>query len=504
MIRRVAPGAAVAGLVLGAASGATAAPAAWLTRRLVDELAAGGARAAQVGLLAASAALLAGAGRAAVYLGAIPDATVEARVRVETSRALALASGRPAGTAFLEDPAAQDRLLLATRGAHEAPVQLIDSVSTVLGAVTGIATFVVVLAASWPWMLAALFATAAPIALVQRRLSRQMFRTTERVVGSYRWSDYYAALFTAPAPAREMRLYGTQRLLADRMSGHLSTALHAEARQRRRNAAGQIGFALANGAVAAAGSVVVALAVLHSTVTVGGLVLFGAAVTAVQGYLTSLIVTAGQVSVNLRVFGGFLDFVAAAERAAPGGADRLPPLREACRLRGRLVPLRRRPAVGAARRQHRHPTRLRRRRRRRERLRQEHPGEAAVPLLRPDPRRDPLGRRRPARPARRRAAPAGGGGVPGLHVLRADRRGEHRPRRHRRPHDTGHRPVPAHRPATRAGVHDTVRNCPWGTTPCCPAPSSTTDRPDGVAALRRAVAAPRPRPGPCSGAGGTC
>ena len=160
-----------------------------------------------------------------------------------------------------------------------------------------------------------------------------MFRTTERVVGSYRWSDYYAALFTAPAPAREMRLYGTQRLLADRMSGHLSTALHAEARQRRRNAAGQIGFTLANGAVAAAGSVVVALAVLHGAVTVGGLVLFGAAVTAVQGYLGSLIVTAGQVSVNLRVFGRFLDFVAAAERAAPGGADRLPPLREAVELR---------------------------------------------------------------------------------------------------------------------------------------------------------------------------
>ena len=151
-----------------------------------------------------------------------------------------------------------------------------------MAAITGIAAFVFVLARSWPWMLAALFATAVPVALVQRRLSRQMVRTTERAVASYRWSDYYAALFTAPAPAREMRLYGSQRLLADRMSAHLATALHAEARQRRapppgrsgspwptRRRGGRLGLGRAGRRA--------------RRVTVGGLVLFAAAVTAVQG-----------------------------------------------------------------------------------------------------------------------------------------------------------------------------------------------------------------------------
>ncbi len=331
-MRRAAPAAAPAGVVLGVCSGATAAPAAWLTQRLVDELSAGGAAAGQVALLAGGAALLAGAGRAALHLTGIADAVVEARVRVDTARTLASACGRPAGTGFLDDPAEQDRLLMAARGAHEAPVTLVDSVTTAVAAVTGIATFVVVLARSWPWMLAALFATAVPVALVQRRLGRQMVRTTERAVASYRWSDYYAALFTAPATAREMRLYGAQRLLADRMSGHLATALEAEARQRQRNAVGQIGFTFANAAVAAVGSVAVALAVVRGDVTVGGLVLFAAAVTAVQGNIASLIVTTGELAVNLRVFGRFLDFVATAERSAPGGADRLEPLRDAVEL----------------------------------------------------------------------------------------------------------------------------------------------------------------------------
>ena len=320
-------------MVLGVCSGATAAPAAWLTQRLVDELSAGGAPPGQVALLAGGAALLAGAGRAALHLTGIADAKVEARVRVDTARTLASACGRPVGTGFLDDPAEQDRMLMAARGAHEAPVMLADSVTTAVAAITGIAAFVFVLARSWPWMLAALLATAVPVALVQRRLSRQMVRTTERAVASYRWSDYYAALFTAPAPAREMRLYGTQRLLADRMSAHLATALHAEARQRQRNAAGQIGFTLANATVAAVGSVTVALAVVRGDVTVGGLVLFAAAVTAVQGNLASLIVTAGQLVVNLRVFGRFLEFVSTAERSAPGGADRLGPLRDAVELR---------------------------------------------------------------------------------------------------------------------------------------------------------------------------
>ena len=226
-------------------------------------------------------------------------------------------------------------MLMAARGAHEAPVMLADSVTTVLRRDHRHRRVRLRAGRSWPWMLAALFATAAPVALVQRRLSRQMVRTTERAVASYRWSDYYAALFTAPAPAREMRLYGTQRLLADRMSAHWRPRCTLRPGSGSATPPDRSGSPWPTRPSRRSARSSVALAVLRGDVTVGGLVLFAAAVTAVQGYLASLIVTAGQLGVNLRVFGRFLDFVPTAERAAPGGADRLPPLAGRGRAAGR-------------------------------------------------------------------------------------------------------------------------------------------------------------------------
>ena len=331
LVVRVGPLAGLATLVLGILSGAASAPAAWLTKHLVDDLVRSEVRTSVVVLLAAGAMLLTGAGTAMAYLAGIPAARLEAGVQLETERELAAACGRRVGTRFLDDPGQQDRLLLAQRGAHETPGLVTNSATELFSSAAGIMAYAVVLYTSWPWMLAALLATAVPIALIQRRVSRRMLATAEWAAGSYRWRDYYTALFTNPVSARDMRLYGAESLFVARLGAHLSDALEAERRLQNRNTWGQIGFTLANGAVAACGAVVVALAVARHAITVGDFVLFTAAVTVVQARIVNLANTVGHIWVSLGIFGHFLDFVGGNDGAGATSPTR--PLADAIELR---------------------------------------------------------------------------------------------------------------------------------------------------------------------------
>lgn len=335
LVLRVAPGAGLATVILGTCSGAASAPAAWLTKRLIDDLVHGGTSRTVVVLLAGGALLLIGVGAVAAYLAGIPAATLEARIQIETESELAAACARHVGTRFLDDPQQQDLLLLAQRGAHETPGLVAYSTTGLFSSVAGIAAYVVVLYTSWPAMLLALFATAVPIALIQRSVSRRTLATVEWAASSYRWRDYYTGLFTNPVSARDMRLYGAEQLFAGRVAGHLSDALWAEVRLQNRNTWAQIGFTLLNAVVAACGAVAVALAVARGSITVGDFVLFTAAVTAVQSKIVSLANTAGHVSVSLGVFAHFLDFVLLSRRdgnATGHVAAPTQPLRDAVEL----------------------------------------------------------------------------------------------------------------------------------------------------------------------------
>jgi ATP-binding cassette subfamily B protein len=327
LARRAGPVAGPLLLVLGTVAGLASAPAAWFLKNLVDRLSDPGGAAPPVLVLAAAAMLLTGVGQVAGYLASLPAGRLEVALQVRTERGLAEACARRTGTAFLDDPVEQDRLLLARRGAHEAPRLITDAATDTVSSTAGILAYVVLLWTSWPWMLAALAATTIPIAAIQRRISRRMLATTELAVTAYRWRDYYAELFTDPASARDMRLHGAQRLFVDRLANTLHSALEAERRQVSRNTVAQIGFTLLNAGVAAAGAVFVALAVNRGEITVGDFVLFTAAVAAVQARLVSLAGTCGQLAVSLGVFAHYLDVVEADPE--PTGTAPAPPLRDA-------------------------------------------------------------------------------------------------------------------------------------------------------------------------------
>lgn len=308
----ISPWAAATTAILGILSGTAAAPATWLTKRLIDELTnrTHPPSAASVGLLAAEAAFLAGLAGIAASASGIAGTRLQAKVQLETETTLAATCAEFTGTSFLDDPAQHDRLHLAQRGAHDAPALVTSSAVECFSSIATIGSFAVVLWVSWPAMLIAMALTAVPAAIIQRNMSLRAVAVARSATASYRWRDYYSQLFTSQDTARDMRLFGSQRLFVQRLRHNLAVALGQETRQQARAAWSQILYTLINAAIAAAGAAFLAIAVARGRVTVGDFVLFTAAVTIVQARLASLLRLAGTVSVSLGVFAYYLAFTA--------------------------------------------------------------------------------------------------------------------------------------------------------------------------------------------------
>lgn len=334
---RTAPLVALATVVLGALSGLAAAPSAWLVKKLLDVLAAGDGSSGAVVGLAVAASLTMAASATFAYLAGIFEIDLSGRVQYVTQTRLAEACVSYEATAFLDDPEVHERLNLARRGAHEAPPVLANLVVTVVSSVALVASFATVLAASWPWMLAAVAVTSVPMAFLQRRTASRMFSAAERSAVEYRWSDYIGDLFTTPAADREMRLFDSTATLLDRHSQHLWRGVRSEVVERRRNATLQAVFTLASGAVAAAGAGIVAASVNGGNATPGDFVLFTTAVAAIQRVIVNLMNLAGTAAVAARVYGRFEEFVESAtamEFRARQVTQQAPPLRNAIEFCG--------------------------------------------------------------------------------------------------------------------------------------------------------------------------
>ena len=312
-------------LLFGVASGFAGAPAAWLTMLLIDRLTdPQGQSAVTAAALASGALFLSAVGVTAAYASGIAGSRLAAAVRIETESRLALACAAHVGTAFLDDPDEQDRLRLAQRGAHDAPPLVTSSAVEFVSSGASIGGYVVVLLASWPAMLLLLVVVAVPIAFIQRRMGQRAVAVAECTSASFRWTDYFSQLFGDPVSARDMRLYGAERLFARLLRRHLVSALEREVRQEVRASYAQIGFSLLNAALAAGGSAYVAVAAFRGHISVGEFVLFSTAVAAVQARLTGMLELSARIRIALGAFHHYVRFV----REVPGSqtGEPAPPL----------------------------------------------------------------------------------------------------------------------------------------------------------------------------------
>lgn len=328
---RTAPLAATATAGLGALSGAGAAPAAWLLRDLLNQATERATSSTHLVGLAAGASAFAAASTACAYLGGLFETQLAGRVRYATQTKLAAACASHIGTAFLDDPAQQEELNRARRGAHEAPPALASLLVTTLSGVAAVGAFAVMLAISWPWMFGVVLLTSLPLAAIQRRVSRAAVLASRQSATSYRWADYFSDLLTEPPAARESRLFGTSETVRSRHADHLLLATRAEAQERTYGARAQVVFTLLAGIVSAGGAAVMALAVARRDATAGDFVLFTTAVAALQRVTVSLISSAGMASVAASAYGAFEEFVRRAERETVHDSDLpdAPPLHDA-------------------------------------------------------------------------------------------------------------------------------------------------------------------------------
>ena len=327
---RIAPVSFVLIILAGTLAGSVLAPAAVLTKHLINDLGDDQARqhVATLVLWAVLIAVLTGLAAAMNSLAGIPADRLAGRIRVVTETELARACARFPGTEVLDDAALQDRLGLAREGAHDGPSMVASTIVGAFSSLSRLGLFVGVLWATSPAMLAVLLATVIPLVLLRRATTERSIRYTELASTSYRWRDYFTELFSTPAAARDMRLYGAQDDLLGRLRHHLQIAVKLDVRQATLQSLSQLLFTLLNAAIAGAGSAWVVWQIAQGRLSVGDFLLFTAAVAAVQGAITAALYTLVEVDIYGAIFARYLDLVALSKAAqASGGTAPAPPLR---------------------------------------------------------------------------------------------------------------------------------------------------------------------------------
>ena len=323
-------------VVAGVLAGSVLAPAAVLTKRLVNDLGDGQARqqAATLVLVAVLIAVLTALATAANSLAGIPADRLAGRLRVVTETELTRACARFPGTEVFDDAALQDRLRLAREGAHEGPSMVASTIVGIVSSASQLAAFVGVLWATSPGMLAVLLATVVPLVLLRRATVTMSIRYAELATSAYRWRDYFTELFGTPSAARDMRLYGAQDDLLSRLRHHLQIAVRLDVRRSTLQSLSQLVFALLNAAIAGAGSAWVVWQIAHGRLSVGDFLLFTAAMVAVQSAIGGVLYALVEIETYGAIFARYLDVVALSEAAqAAGGSIPAPPLRSEIEFR---------------------------------------------------------------------------------------------------------------------------------------------------------------------------
>jgi len=317
-------------VLAGILAGSVLAPAAVLTKHLVNDLGDDQARqhVATLLLWAVLITMLTGLAAATNSLAGIPAYRLAGRLRVVTETELARACARFPGTEVLDDATLQDRLGLAREGAHDGPSMVASTIVGVFSAVSQLSAFVGVLWATSPAMLAVLLATVIPLVLLRRATVARSIQYAELASTAYRWRDYFTELFSTPAAARDLRLYGAQEDLLGRLRHHLQVAVRLDVRRSTLQSLSQLLFALLNAAIAGAGSAWVVWQIATGRLSVGDFLLFTAAVAAVQNAIAGVLYAMVEIETYGAIFARYLDLVAQCQAAqAGGGSLPTPPLR---------------------------------------------------------------------------------------------------------------------------------------------------------------------------------
>ncbi|MGN9907513.1 ABC transporter ATP-binding protein [Phytohabitans sp. LJ34] len=327
---RAAPGFAVLRLVASLVAGLGPVAVAWLTKVVLDALAASGGQSIRpVAALAAVVGLLAVVGHFMRYV----DREIGRRVIAYTQDRLFRAVSE-LRLPEMENPAVHDRLRLAQQASSVGPQQLTNAVLAIAQVTLTVGGFVVSLAAISPFVVALVAASAAPSLYAQLSLARDrssmMLTTSPRL---RRQAFYYGLLLDLRA-AKEIRLFGLGDFLRGRMLTELRGAQAGERRVDRRTVRVDTLFATLTAGVSAV-ALLVGAAQIAAGGSVGDFSVLIAALTGVQGGLAGIVGQIAMVHQTLILFGHYVDVVGREARPAqrpPAAAVTAVPLRRGIEL----------------------------------------------------------------------------------------------------------------------------------------------------------------------------
>ncbi|SEL42874.1 ABC transporter ATP-binding protein [Nonomuraea pusilla] len=334
LARSAAPGQIAAYVLLAVLGGLSPLAAAWLTKLLIDRLAAGQVRWLDVAGPAAALAAVGIAGSLTPHAVRYLRAESNRRVKLLATSRIYAAADRIVGLRPFEDPTFQDRLQIARTSGVGSPWMAVEGgLGVVQGAFT-VAGFAGTLLLLGPWMAAAVLLAAVPAVLAELALSRRRAAMIAETGQAERREIFYANLLVNPQAAKEVRLFGAGPYLWRRMAAEIRL-IHAAGRGvDRRELALQGTLAVLAAVVAGALLLAAVRSAASGTLTVGDVALVVAAVAAVQSALAGAVAEGVSVHQALLLFGHYLAVVDAGPdlpvRPAPLPAR---PLRRGLELR---------------------------------------------------------------------------------------------------------------------------------------------------------------------------
>ncbi|MET7304376.1 ABC transporter ATP-binding protein [Embleya sp. NPDC005575] len=306
---------------------------AWLTKLVLDRLAAGADVGALTGLgvgLALAGLVTAVAPQVTRYLRAGIDREVG---MVAQDRLFTAVEGF-VGLSRFEDPRFLDRLRLAQQSGGTAPTLVVDGVLGMSRAALTVTGFLGSLILLSPMMTVLVLASGVPTLLAEIALSRRRARMFWDVGPVERRELFYGQLLSSVEAAKEVRLFGAGAFLRHRMLTERRTANAAKRAMDRREVVVQAGLGVLAALVSGGGLLWAVGAARTGALSVGGITMFVAAVGGVQGALAAL---AGEVARSHQAVLMFRHYAtvttAGPELPVPAAPRALPELRDAIELR---------------------------------------------------------------------------------------------------------------------------------------------------------------------------
>lgn len=319
--------------LLTLAAGAVPVLAAWLTRLIIDDLAADAVPARLLRLT--GALVLAGVvGAALPHTGHYLRAELDRRCGLLSQDRLLRAVDGFVGLGRFEDPRFLDRLRLAQQNGQLTCGDLVDGGLGVLRGALTVVGFAATLVVLSPVLAAVVLLGGVPTVVAEVVLSRRRARTYWTIGPAQRRELFYSQLLTTVGAAKEMRLFGAGRYLRQRVLADRRTANAAIRAVDRGAALVQTGLALLTSLIAGAGLLWATAAARRGQLSVGDVVIFVAAAAGVQGALAAMATDVARAHYALQMFGHFEDVTTAGpDLPAPVPPRPVPPLRNGVELR---------------------------------------------------------------------------------------------------------------------------------------------------------------------------